>query len=136
MAPLVLLAAAAMAEEPFARTESREPCAHRDPLRRPFFGDNHVHTRFSFDAWGQGTLAGPREAYRFARGEAIGMQPYDTEGRAGDTRDGAAAASSASRCIRAPSTPSCRAHSRAECQPSACSRTIAPPSSSSPSSTA
>ena len=66
----------------FERTETREPCAHSDPLRRPFFGDTHVHTRFSFDAWGQGTLAGPREAYRFARGERIGLQPYDAEGRA------------------------------------------------------
>jgi len=81
--PVAVLAAAATAAEPFARSESREPCAQHDPLRRPFFGDTHVHTRLSFDAWGQGTLAGPREAYRFARGEAIGMQPYDTRGRPG-----------------------------------------------------
>jgi hypothetical protein len=81
--PVVLLAVATAAAEPFVRTESREPCAHHDPLRRPFFGDTHVHTRFSFDAWGQGTLAGPREAYRFARGEAIGMQPYDAQGQPG-----------------------------------------------------
>jgi hypothetical protein len=83
LALFVLLSSAAGADEPFARTEEREPCARHDPLRRPFFGDTHVHTRFSFDAWGQGTLAGPREAYRFARGEAIGMQPYDEEGRPG-----------------------------------------------------
>jgi hypothetical protein len=85
--PLLLCAlvasAAARADEPFARTEERAACAHYDPLRQPFFGDSHVHTAFSFDAWGQGTLAGPREAYRFARGEAIGIQPYDAEGRAG-----------------------------------------------------
>jgi hypothetical protein len=39
-----------------------------------------VHTALSFDAWGQGTLAGPDDAYRFARGEAIGLQPYDAAG--------------------------------------------------------
>ena len=66
---LALAAVAAHADPPFARTEPREPCASHDPLRQPFFGDTHVHTAFSFDAWGQGTLAGPRDAYRFARGE-------------------------------------------------------------------
>ncbi len=34
------------------------------------------------DAWGQGTRAGPRDAYRFAMGEPIGIQPYDAAGRA------------------------------------------------------
>ncbi len=67
-------------ETSFKRTEAREPCREYDPLRKPFFGDTHVHTTFSFDAWGQGTLTGPREAYRFAKGEAIGMQPYSAEG--------------------------------------------------------
>ncbi len=85
-AALALVALAASATElPFARTESRAPCAHHDPLRRPFFGDTHVHTAFSFDAWGQGTLAGPRDAYRFARGEAIGIPPVGPDGR-GQTR--------------------------------------------------
>jgi hypothetical protein len=40
-----------------------------------------VHTAFSFDAWGQGTRNTPRDAYRFARGESIGIQPYDAAGR-------------------------------------------------------
>jgi hypothetical protein len=65
-----------------AVVREREACTHHDPLRQPFFGDTHVHTAFSFDAWGQGTLARPRDAYRYARGEAIGIQPYDAEGRA------------------------------------------------------
>ncbi len=78
----VLLAsiAASAQEPPWARTEEREACASYDPLRRPFFGDTHVHTAFSFDAWGQGTLARPDDAYRFARGEKIGLQPYDESG--------------------------------------------------------
>jgi hypothetical protein len=66
----------------FTRTEEREPCANHDPLRRPFFGELHVHTAYSFDAWGQGTRGTPRDAYAFARGEAIGIQPYDEKGQA------------------------------------------------------
>lgn len=74
------LLADANTEPRFERTETREPCREYHPLRKPFFGDTHVHTTFSFDAWGQGTLAGPRDAYRFAKGEAIGMQPYSQDG--------------------------------------------------------
>ncbi len=65
----------------FERTESREPCARQFPLRRPWFGDTHVHTAFSFDANMLGVRNAPRDAYRFARGEAVGLQPFDAEGR-------------------------------------------------------
>jgi hypothetical protein len=45
--------------------------AGRDFPTRPFFGDTHLHTSFSMDAGAFGTRLGPREAYRFARGEQV-----------------------------------------------------------------
>lgn len=42
-----------------------------NPERLAFFGDLHVHTVYSFDAYAFGTLSTPHDAYRFARGEAI-----------------------------------------------------------------
>ncbi len=42
-----------------------------DPKRNAYFGDLHVHTRYSFDAFIFGTRTSPDDAYRFAKGEAI-----------------------------------------------------------------
>jgi hypothetical protein len=66
----------------FERTEHREPCANFNPLRSPFFGDLHVHTAFSLEANTHGTWATPRDAYLFARGEPLEIQPHDANGRA------------------------------------------------------
>ncbi len=60
--------------------DEREPCARREPLRRPLFGDLHVHTALSFDAAAYDVRTRPRDAYRFARGEEIGLPPYDASG--------------------------------------------------------
>jgi hypothetical protein len=57
-----------------------QSCDDFDPLRRPLFGDTHVHTALSFDANIRGTRLGPADAYRYARGEPISIQPYDAEG--------------------------------------------------------
>ena len=75
-------AAAADTNRPYAVTEEREACSDYDALRRPFFGDTHVHTTYSFDANSQDTRNTPRDAYRLAKGEKVGLQPYDAEGNA------------------------------------------------------
>jgi hypothetical protein len=67
-------------ESAYAVTEVREPCADHDPLRNAYFGDIHVHTSFSQDASARGTRNTPRDAYRFAKGERLGIQPYDERG--------------------------------------------------------
>ncbi len=76
-AVLVLLGAS----PPYVVTEAREACASRDPQRNVFFGDLHVHTVLSQDASTQGTRNTPRDAYRFARGQSLGLQPYDDQGQ-------------------------------------------------------
>lgn len=40
--------------------------------REAYFGDLHVHTAYSFDAFAFGTIATPDDGYRYAKGEAIG----------------------------------------------------------------
>ncbi|MGI9590849.1 MAG: DUF3604 domain-containing protein, partial [Myxococcota bacterium] len=84
---LVLVLAGLLAAPPafgkaYAVTEEREPCRAHSPLRVPLFGDTHVHTAYSFDAASQNTRGTPRDAYLFARGEKVGIQPYDAEGKA------------------------------------------------------
>src|SRR5262245_48098643 len=57
-------------------------CKHYMAERQPFFGDLHVHTALSLDANLQGTRLRPADSYRFARGETVGMPPYDAAGTA------------------------------------------------------
>ena len=61
---------------PFAQTETREPCANFQPLRQPFFGELHLHTQYSMDAANLDTRNTPRDAYRFAKGEKVGIPPF------------------------------------------------------------
>lgn len=63
-----------------ARPDERPPCAARNPLRNVYFGDLHAHTRLSFDAITYDVRGGPAEAYAFARGEEVGIAPFDARG--------------------------------------------------------
>jgi hypothetical protein len=56
---------AAFKERPYS------PYAGRNFPSRPFFGDTHLHTSYSFDAGTFGCRLGPRDAYQFARGEEV-----------------------------------------------------------------
>ena len=42
-----------------------------NPNRNVYFGDLHVHTKHSFDAYIFGTTATPDDAYEYAKGNAI-----------------------------------------------------------------
>jgi len=57
-------------------------CADFDALRQVYWGDTHIHTELSFDANMQGTRTSQADAYAFARGETIPLQPYTAEGTA------------------------------------------------------
>ncbi|HEX9183743.1 MAG TPA: DUF3604 domain-containing protein [Burkholderiales bacterium] len=59
------------AEAGHKRALAYSPYVGRDFPTRPFFGDTHLHTAFSFDAGAFGARVDPRGAYRFARGEEI-----------------------------------------------------------------
>jgi hypothetical protein len=65
------------ASQPFVDELGR--CADFDELRQVYWGDTHVHTSLSFDANMQGTRTTPQDAYAFAQGEAIPLQPYNED---------------------------------------------------------
>jgi hypothetical protein len=89
LAAVLVLGACA---EPRPETRAGAPdsggvaCAQRSELRNLYFGDLHVHTLRSFDAYLYDTRATPRDAYRFARGEPIGVAPLDAAGQPLRTR--------------------------------------------------
>ncbi len=61
----------ASVEKGFASKTPYSPYAGRNYPTQPFFGDTHLHTAFSMDAGAFGARLGPKDAYRFARGEEI-----------------------------------------------------------------
>ena len=66
---------------PDRRIEVLGRCTDYNPAtRNAYFGDTHVHTAASLDANLQGTRLRTADAYRFARGEEMGIQPYNEDG--------------------------------------------------------
>jgi len=54
----------------FAQTPATT--AKANPLREAYYGDLHLHTSYSLDAYIDGTMTvDPNEAYRFAKGEVV-----------------------------------------------------------------
>ena len=42
-----------------------------NPLKNAYFGDVHIHTGYSFDAYTNGTITSPSDAYEWAQGKPI-----------------------------------------------------------------
>jgi len=74
LAALLVLAAGCARESPPEPPRTAAPAqpAASAPASRVFWGDLHVHSRYSFDSFSLGNRAlGPEDAFRFARGEAV-----------------------------------------------------------------
>jgi hypothetical protein len=54
-------------------------------LRNAYFGDLHVHTALSFDAYSDDVRTGPADAYAFAKGQPIALPPLDANGHGTQT---------------------------------------------------
>jgi hypothetical protein len=55
-------------------------CSSFSPQRNLYFGDLHVHTALSFDAWINDVRTQPEDAYRFAQGAAVRLPPLGADG--------------------------------------------------------
>jgi hypothetical protein len=66
------------------RTES--PCLNQNPLRNAYFGDLHVHTAYSADAWHWSLRLTPQDAYRYAFGETVLLPPNQADDNNQGTR--------------------------------------------------
>ncbi|MBJ21889.1 MAG: DUF3604 domain-containing protein [bacterium] len=61
-------------------SEDRTPCADRAPERQALWGELHVHSSLSMDAWLWDVRNGPDATYRFAKGEKALLPPLDEAG--------------------------------------------------------
>lgn len=75
---ILALSACHRVEDPTLQWEQAElappidlPLIVANPQREVFFGDLHIHSSYSFDAYTMGVRAFPEDAYRFARGGQV-----------------------------------------------------------------
>lgn len=63
---------------PVSRSEPAPGPVERNPLRDAYFGETHMHTAYSLDAYLGGTRLTPSDAYVFAKGGVVTVngQPY------------------------------------------------------------
>jgi hypothetical protein len=52
---------------------TREAAVPESPMKNAYFGETHIHTSFSLDAYIGGARLTPFDAYRFAKGEDISL---------------------------------------------------------------
>nr|MCS5634885.1 DUF3604 domain-containing protein [Myxococcota bacterium] len=62
-------------------TPAPKVCLDTAPLRVALFGDLHVHTALSSDAWNYDVQVRPHDAYGYAFGQPIDLPPNDASGR-------------------------------------------------------
>jgi len=77
----VLALAPALLLLPVDGAASDARCDHYDALRNVYWGDLHVHTGLSMDAYIFDTHLRPDDAYRFAHGGEVKLAPLDDQGR-------------------------------------------------------
>jgi hypothetical protein len=65
---LVVIPLTLSAETPLEQQEAAVPT---NPLKNAYFGETHVHTSYSLDAYIGGARLTPDDAYRFAKGETM-----------------------------------------------------------------
>ena len=59
------------ANSPAASSPSAEAMPARNPLKNAYFGDLHLHTGYSMDAFAFGTRTTPEDSYKYAMGETV-----------------------------------------------------------------
>lgn len=64
-------------------SERRDACKKRNPLKNAYFGDLHIHTALSSDAYSDGTRVFPADALLFAKGQPIALPHSQTNTRGG-----------------------------------------------------